>query len=77
MAIAAHETREEKFKWLIAPFMWACRACLMAALFGFSLATDPSFIHPNYVMAALLVSLLAVAGLVTWGLIRMRAAYEG
>jgi hypothetical protein len=70
-------SRESRFKELIAPFTWAFRACLMAALFGFSLATDPTFISVNYVVAGLIASLLAVSGLVAWGMIRMRAAYEG
>jgi hypothetical protein len=77
MAVAAHETREEKFQWLINPFAWALRACLMAALFGFSLATDPTFIPSSYVLAGLLVSNLAIAGLLVWGIVRMRATYEG
>lgn len=77
MAIAAHETREQKFQWLIRPFAWAFNACLMAALFGFSLATDPSFIPTQYVAAGLIASLLAIAGLLAWGIVRMRATYEG
>ena len=70
-------SREDRLKALLAPFMWAFRACLMAALFGFSLATDPTFVPATYVIAGLLASLLAIAGLVAWGVIRMRAAYEG
>lgn len=77
MAIAAQNSREEKFKWLISPFYWALSACIMAALFGFSLATDPTFIPAGYVMAGLIGSLLVVAGLIAFGMIRMRAVYEG
>lgn len=77
MTIAAHETREDKYKWLTRPFMWAFYACLMAALYGVSLGTDPSFIPAGYVIAGLIASLMAVAGLVAWGIFRMRAAYEG
>jgi hypothetical protein len=77
MTIAAHESQDEKYKWLTRPFMWAINACLMAALFGFSLATDPSFIPTEYVAAGLIASLLAIAGLLAWGIVRMRATYEG
>ncbi len=77
MTIAAHETRDQAYKWLTRPFMWAFSACLMAALFGFSLATDPSFIPVEYVAAGLIASLLAVAGLLAFGIVRMRAAFEG
>lgn len=77
MAIAAHETREEKYRWLTKPFVWAFEACLMAALFGVSLATDPSFIPTSYVIAGLITSLVAVACLIGYGIVRMRATYEG
>jgi hypothetical protein len=77
MAIATHKTREEKFKWLTRPFIWAFDACLMAALFGVSFATAPDFIPIGYVAAGLIASLLIVAALVVWGIIRMRATYEG
>ncbi len=70
-------SREDRFKDLIAPFTWAFRACLMAALFGFSLATDPTFISINIVAAGLIASLVAIAGLLAWGVIKLRAAYEG
>lgn len=77
MAITAHETREVKFQWLIRPFAWALNACLMSALFGFSLATDPTFIPSTYVLAGLIGSNVAIAALLAWGIVRMRATYEG
>lgn len=77
MAVAAHDTREEKFKWLMRPVLWALNLCLLAALFGFSLATDPTFIPTTYVAGGLIAALLGVAGFLTWGVVRMRATFEG
>lgn len=76
MAIAARSNREEKFKWLIQPFMFAFSACLMAALFGVSIATDAT-VPDTYVITGLIASLIAISGLVVWGIIRMRATFEG
>jgi hypothetical protein len=76
MSITTVDSREARFKWLIRPFMWAIDACLMAMLFGVSLATDPS-IAKTYVIAGLIASIGTIAGLTVWGIIRMRAAYEG
>ena len=82
MAIAVREGREEKFKWLIRPFMWAFNACLLAMLAGVSLATDTSLandagVTTPYVIGGLISAIAVVAGLVAFGIIRMRAAYEG
>jgi len=77
MAVAAHDTREEKFKWLMRPILWALNLCLLAALFGFSLATDPAYISATYVAGGLIAALLGAAGLLAWGVVRMRATFEG
>lgn len=76
MTIAAYDSREEKFKWLIRPFQWAFSVTLMTALFGFSLATDPT-INDDIVIAGLIAALGGIAGILLWGVIRLRAAYEG
>lgn len=76
MTTTTANRREERFKWLIRPFLWAFEVCLMSALFGVSFATDTSF-PETYVIAGLIASMLAVSGLLAWGVIRMRATYEG
>jgi hypothetical protein len=76
MTIAAHETQEDKYKWLMRPFMWAFDACILPLPSAFGLWTG-GLVPVPYVIAGLMLALIVAAGFVGLGIIRMRTAYDG
>ena len=72
MSIAAHETPEEKRKWLFAPFGWAVWTGLLAIapLFYWYRGED----NPTSTIISLVFVILCQLGCVLWGLMRLRYA---
>ncbi len=73
MAIAAHETREDKLKWLQRPFDWALNVCWFSFALGLALYLEGRT-PLEYICVALIAALGIACGLAFWGLHRMSYA---
>ena len=76
MAIAAHETRDEKLNWLLRPFDWALRVCL-SVLGLCALAGINRDISTETVASVTVVTLAVVVALLVWGVSRVTDAARG
>jgi hypothetical protein len=77
MAIAAHETRKDKLRWLQRPFVWASDLCLLLLVTCGSALYNSDTISASNLCLVLLVGIAVVMGLLTWGIVRMSNAARG
>lgn len=73
MAIAGHETREEKLRWLVRPVAWASNVAFFSAVFGFVYWYFDE-VDANHLILALCACLGVTAGLLIWAVARMTNA---
>lgn len=76
MAIAAHETREEKLKWLLQPVEWASNVAFFGAVFGFVFWYFEIY-GATTLIVALVAMLALIAGLLIWASARISNAARG
>jgi hypothetical protein len=77
MAIAAHETREDKLKWLMRPFNWASDLGLVLLVTCGGALYNSDTISPSHLCLVLLIGIGVIMGLLTFGIARMSNAARG
>ena len=75
MSTIALQTRQEKKKWLFAPFGWAIYSSLsaIAPLVYWYLGED----NPTVTVLSLALIIAFQSGCVVWGMLRLRRAIHG
>lgn len=76
MTIAAHETREDKLKWLLRPVEWALGVSFSSACFGF-VYWHFGIYDLDVIAPALCAALVANTALLFWAVSRMTTAARG
>lgn len=73
MAIAAHDTREDKLKWLLRPVEWASSVAFFSAVFGLVYWYFEEM-DVNHLVLALCAALAVTSGLLIWAVARLTNA---
>lgn len=73
MAIAAHDTREDKLKWLMRPVEWASSVAFFSAVFGLVYWYFEEM-DANHLVLALCAALAVTSGLLIWAVARLTNA---